>query len=606
MAYKAQVWIDYDENKSETINIENGAVVTSERMNKLEQGVVSNYNDLNKRQEDLDEEIKNTQSGFLGDFPNESELNKKYPKGAKGYATATVQKVTCRFVWDGKRWENKGPFNGMGIPNDSIESKKVKSKQINERKTTFYHDENNLFNEKSPEIQYSKGFKDNTNIVVDDDKLNITHLIKNNGKSIIYILDSGQEVERPNFFKIASFKGTEWISTQYFKSNPVNLPAESDGFYVHYDKDVTSLEILNDLPTFRSSTLGYQSIGIDKLDFFDISENLLDISAEGTIVGKGFSGSTNTIVESDPHSITPFIEVFQGKRAVFLTIDNQLAVTPAHYKIAEYDKNQNWLRTTIMYAHYVNILDNTKFMRIHYNRYDSNQMISYDHFKNYKKYERSVLKRELLPENKPALINMNFTSYGDSLTFRNKWQPYLLSKFELNLTNLGIGSTTVAYVAEHESQYPCLLNQNRLNNLMLSNPDILTINGGANDAHRYVKIGDNSEFKKSLDDKDKTTFKGAFSYLIEYLLQWKPTLKIILITIPKVDRVKYTFNYQDFNNAIYEIANEYGLPVADWNRECGYSHVNIDSYTIDGLHHNEDGGKRAAEVVMKQLDVMRT
>ncbi len=81
MAYKQQHWNDYDETKTETQNIKNGAVVTSERMNNLENGVVGNYNILNSetakkadldqyRQKDapigmvdLSDEVKKTMSG---------------------------------------------------------------------------------------------------------------------------------------------------------------------------------------------------------------------------------------------------------------------------------------------------------------------------------------------------------------------------------------------------------------------------------------------------------------------------------------------------------------------------------------------------------------
>lgn len=52
MAYQRQYWKEYDESKTETQNIENGSVVTAERLNILESGVVSNYNELDTTKAD--------------------------------------------------------------------------------------------------------------------------------------------------------------------------------------------------------------------------------------------------------------------------------------------------------------------------------------------------------------------------------------------------------------------------------------------------------------------------------------------------------------------------------------------------------------------------
>ena len=45
MAYEKQTWISYDDNKTEEQNIQDGAVVTAERMNHIEQGLVEHEKD---------------------------------------------------------------------------------------------------------------------------------------------------------------------------------------------------------------------------------------------------------------------------------------------------------------------------------------------------------------------------------------------------------------------------------------------------------------------------------------------------------------------------------------------------------------------------------
>ncbi|MFW3577794.1 BppU family phage baseplate upper protein [Vagococcus fluvialis] len=558
--------------------------------------------------DDLQRQIESTQSGLIGEFNSEDELKRAYPKGEKGYAIVWIKEknenIRYSYTYKNSVWVKGNAWKDLGIPIDSISGNKLKNNELNEYKTTFFEGVHNLFDKASPEIQYNKGFISNTNNVIFDEKFNITHTINLNGIVEITILNNYNKIENVSFYKIACYDDTKWLSTMYYVGGKVKLPYNTKRILVHYDNTVDNLIIVGETPTIQKKAIKNGSIDIYKADFFDIGENLLDINSDGISFRKGFTGTSNLLVDSDPHAVTNFVDVPNG-HYIYVTVDDKVPEIPSHYKIAEYDLDYTWLRTTILNSAYVELLQDTKYCRFQFNHYHENIMISIDEFKKFKPFRKTIIMKDYLPEEASnQLDGKNFSTYGDSLSARKMWQDYLVKKYNMNFTNLGIGSTTVAYVAEHESQYPCLLNQVRLDALKASNPDILTINGGANDAHRYVQIGDNAEFTKSLGNKDKTTFKGAFSYLIEYLLIWKPTLKIILITIPKVDRVKFTSNYQDFNDAIYEIAHEYGLPIADWNRECGYSHVNINDYTIDGLHHNSNGGKRAAEVVMKQLDVI--
>ena len=44
MTYKKQTWRDYDDTKTEIQNLNNGAVVTPERMNHIETGIANSAN----------------------------------------------------------------------------------------------------------------------------------------------------------------------------------------------------------------------------------------------------------------------------------------------------------------------------------------------------------------------------------------------------------------------------------------------------------------------------------------------------------------------------------------------------------------------------------
>lgn len=88
MAYQRQYWKDYDESKTETQNIETGSVVTAERLNVLENGVVLNYNELDIKKSDktyVDSMLSSiAQGGPRELFYSLTALKAKYPSGADG------------------------------------------------------------------------------------------------------------------------------------------------------------------------------------------------------------------------------------------------------------------------------------------------------------------------------------------------------------------------------------------------------------------------------------------------------------------------------------------------------------------------------------------
>ncbi|MCL2322294.1 MAG: SGNH/GDSL hydrolase family protein [Oscillospiraceae bacterium] len=201
-------------------------------------------------------------------------------------------------------------------------------------------------------------------------------------------------------------------------------------------------------------------------------------------------------------------------------------------------------------------------------------------------------------------VNKNWTSYGDSITYLNSWQPYVCNNFpDLDHTNLGINGTTIAHIPSLEKILPCFINETRLNNVKASNPDIITILGGTNDCAHQVAIGDDSEFSKPMDEKNKTTFKGAYSFLIETLLEWKPSLTIVLITTihSPYDSI-FSIKLADYAKATIDVAKYYSLPCIDVFGKSGINLSNIYEYTYDGIHPNDAGGQIIAGMVIKEFD----
>ena len=199
---------------------------------------------------------------------------------------------------------------------------------------------------------------------------------------------------------------------------------------------------------------------------------------------------------------------------------------------------------------------------------------------------------------------LKWVSFGDSITAQNKWQPRVIEKLGLVHTNCGIGSTCLSGTLDNSFAIPkpdeAMWQDVRLNAVMDADPDLVTIMGGNNDQYAYIPMGDKSEFDKPLAEKDKNSYYGAYSYIIETLLTWKPTLRIILITpsYAMQNELKGDTRLSDYAESCREIAKSYGLPCADIFGKAGINKLTESTYTSDRVHPNEAGALRIADVVI--------
>lgn len=191
-----------------------------------------------------------------------------------------------------------------------------------------------------------------------------------------------------------------------------------------------------------------------------------------------------------------------------------------------------------------------------------------------------------------------WVSFGDSITAQATWQPIVAEKLGLVHVNCGVGSTCLGTPASANYLPEQAFNTDlRLDAVKAEDPDIVTILGGANDLYGGVQVGDVSEFDKELANKDRSTFLGAYSYIIENLLTWKPTLKIIILTTTFGHNNK---NYAKYADASREVAHNYGLLCADLYRKTGFNSFTAKQGILlkDGIHPNDAGGARIAAVVL--------
>lgn len=194
-------------------------------------------------------------------------------------------------------------------------------------------------------------------------------------------------------------------------------------------------------------------------------------------------------------------------------------------------------------------------------------------------------------------INTNIgklVSYGDSHVSRGMWQDAVIEHFGIkNHVNLGIGGSTVAI--NDKATVPPFVDEVRIDTIKGEDPDTVIIIGGTNDVHLETPLG-------KIGSGDKNTFYGAYTYLIETLLTWKPSLGIILCTTPQgfYDNI-HPVKYAEVSKAIREIAEYHSLPVADIFAECGINKINLAKYSDDLIHYNEDGNKRVASVIINTI-----
>jgi lysophospholipase L1-like esterase len=203
-------------------------------------------------------------------------------------------------------------------------------------------------------------------------------------------------------------------------------------------------------------------------------------------------------------------------------------------------------------------------------------------------------------ENRP-LYGKTIAFFGDSITYNYLWEPFVLADVGGTGVNCGVGSSPVS--GQDTDAY---WQTARLSAVKTADPDVVVILGGANDLVLNPVIGTSAD----LASKDTDTFIGAYSYVIDDLLTWKPSLKIVILstTWAHNDGADYsqTVTYGDFAAACKLVAEHYHLPYVDLYNESGFNAYTMNSspyniYSSDHIHPNVSGAKIIASMVCQKL-----
>ncbi|MDR1917772.1 MAG: GDSL-type esterase/lipase family protein [Christensenellaceae bacterium] len=187
--------------------------------------------------------------------------------------------------------------------------------------------------------------------------------------------------------------------------------------------------------------------------------------------------------------------------------------------------------------------------------------------------------------------NISWASYGDSITQQGGWQDEVVNMLGIKRqVNLGVGATLIS----NSGSRP-MCSAERLQQIKNADPELLTIFGGINDSGSNVAIGKYNG--------DLATFKGGYSYIIEYLQEWKPTMDIVLI-VPH-NCYAMVNNFSVYQNAVRQIANHYELPYIDLAVDGGINDENYTEYLVDGVHLTESGKTLIGRIIAEKINEIK-
>ena len=181
----------------------------------------------------------------------------------------------------------------------------------------------------------------------------------------------------------------------------------------------------------------------------------------------------------------------------------------------------------------------------------------------------------------------------------NCWIALLGDKYKMNYVNYGISGCTLS--ACEGGANPII---NRYTEMSKEQPDFIVIEGGRNDFNKGALIG-------SIDEKDKTTYLGALSMLVEGLRERYPDATIIAVTFWKTNTTNKTTgkSSNEYVDAMMAACDELGVLCVNAydNTDCPVDMTDADfraQYCFepgDVCHLNVDGMKLVMPFFEKEI-----
>lgn len=199
------------------------------------------------------------------------------------------------------------------------------------------------------------------------------------------------------------------------------------------------------------------------------------------------------------------------------------------------------------------------------------------------------------------LVGKKVAFYGDSTTWYSGWVRLVENATGISPFINGYSSATITTKRADNT----LCDDSRIDALMSSDPDVVTILGGLNDG-AGVELGSENDFRVEIGEEDKSTFYGAYAYIVKRILSIKPTVKIIIMTTT-YNNYNYTNdNYEpntslDYARASKKIAEYFGIQVADIRHTTQMNKYTNDVMLSDNIHFSMRGEEAIAGTLLREL-----
>lgn len=198
--------------------------------------------------------------------------------------------------------------------------------------------------------------------------------------------------------------------------------------------------------------------------------------------------------------------------------------------------------------------------------------------------------------------------WGDSLTsamedYAHGTSKYISEKLGMTYDNRGVSGFCITGMSAGSSFLPRILAYD------FTNVEITTISTGTNDFKLNKEIGSIGSIFDDYDILDTNTFYGSFRKAIEYIISSNSKCEIVLTTpfhrsnsgatIESTNAAGYKLS--DYVEAIKKLAELYSLKVIDCYNHVGINTKNLNIYTTDGLHLNDEGYQMWNRLMLLEL-----